>query len=168
MLFITKRQTLVCQSEKLTMNRNTRRGDRRILDNRFKKLPATTAFVTPKQGWIKSIRESLGMSANDLGARLGITRQSVLTLEISESKGRAGMDSLKRAAEAMDCSFVYAFIPNSSLEEFVSKQIEKVVAEKIKKVSHTMKLEGQSVELVDSVYADLLKELQDSSKIWHP
>lgn len=150
------------------MNRYTRTRDRRILDNRFRKLPTPTAFVIPKQGWIKSIRESLGMSANDLGTRLGITRQSVLTLETSESEGRAGMASLKRAAEAMDCSFVYAFIPNSSLEEFVSKQIEKVVTEKIKNVSHTMKLEGQSVQFADSVYADLLKELQDSSKIWHP
>ena len=148
------------------MKQSTRTHDRRLLDNRFKKIPAATVFKAPSQGWIKSIRESLGMSAADLGTRLGIAPQSVLTLEISESEGRARMDSLKKAAEAMDCSFVYALIPNSSLEEFVHQQIEKVVAEKMKKVSHTMKLEGQSAELTDSVYADFLKELQGSSKIW--
>lgn len=148
------------------MRKSTRTHDRRLLDRRFRKFPPVSDFKTPEQGWIKSIRESLGMSAADLGARLGIAPQSVLTLETSESEGRVRMDSLKKAAEAMDCSFVYALIPNSSLEEFVHRQIERIVVEKMKKVSHTMKLEGQSAELTDTVYADLLKELQGSSKIW--
>lgn len=149
------------------MNQANRARNRRILDNRLKKFPKKEEFAVPKQGWIKSIREALGMSAADLGDRLGIARQSVLTLEESESEGRAGMDSLKRAAEAMDCSFVYAFIPNSSLENILHRQIEKVVAEKVRKVSHTMKLEDQATELTESVYANFLKELENSSKVWH-
>lgn len=149
------------------MNQANRVRNRRILDNRLKKFPKKEEFTVPKQGWIKNIREALGMSAADLGDRLGITRQSVLTLEESESEGRAGMDSLKRAAEAMDCSFVYAFIPNTSLENILHRQIEKVVAEKVKKVSHSMKLEDQATELTDSVYLNFLKELENSSKVWH-
>lgn len=149
------------------MNQANRARNRRILDNRLLKFPKKEEFTVPKQGWIKSIREALGMSAADLGDRLGIARQSVLTLEESESEGRAGMDSLKRAAEAMDCSFVYAFIPNTSLENILHRQIEKVVAEKVKKVSHSMKLENQSTELTDSVYLNFLKELENSSKVWH-
>lgn len=148
------------------MQRKTRTRDRRILDNQLQKMPAASTFNTPKMGWIKSIRRSLGMSAADLGARLGIAPQSVLTLERSEIAGRARMDSLKKVAEAMDCSFVYAFIPNSSLEEFVQRQIQEVIKEKMKKVSHSMKLEGQAADLSDSHYADLFQELQDSSKIW--
>lgn len=149
------------------MNQANRARNRRILDNRLKKFPKLEEFTVPKQGWIKSIREALGMSAADLGLRLGIARQSVLTLEESESEGRAGMDSLKRAAEAMDCSFVYAFIPNSSLENILHRQIEKVVAEKMRKVSHSMKLEDQATELTDSVYMNFLRELEISSKVWH-
>ena len=149
------------------MNQANRARNRRVLDNRLKKFPKQEEFAVPKQGWIKSIREALGMSAADLGNRLGIARQSVLTLEESESEGRAGMDSLKRAAEAMDCSFVYAFIPNSSLENILHRQIEKVVAEKVRKVSHSMKLEDQETELTDSVYMNFLKELESSSKVWH-
>lgn len=149
------------------MNQANRVRNRRILDNRLKKFPKKEEFVVPKQGWIKSIREALGMSAADLGDRLGIARQSVLTLEESESEGKARMDSLKRAAEAMDCSFVYAFIPNSSLENILHRQIEKVVAEKVKKVSYSMKLEDQSTALTDSVYLNFLKELENSSKVWH-
>ena len=129
------------------MNLANRARNRQILDNRLKKFPKKEEFAVPKEGWIKSIREALGMSAADLGNRLGIARQSVLTLGESESEGRAGMDSLKRAAAAMDCSFVYAFIPNSSLENILHRQIEKVVAENMRKVSHSMKLENQETDL---------------------
>jgi predicted DNA-binding mobile mystery protein A len=144
-----------------------RARDRRTLDNRLKRLPKKEEFSIPKLGWIKSIREALGMSAADLGDRMGIARQSVLMLEDSESDGKAGMDSLKRAAEAMDCSLVYAFIPNSSLENILQRQIEKVVAERMRKVSHSMKLEDQATELTNSVYSNLIKELENSSKVWH-
>lgn len=148
------------------MRGSMRRGNRRILDDRFKSMPTSFDFQVPQNGWIRSIRESIGMSAADLGARLGVAPQSVLTLERSEVAGRARMDSLKKAAEAMDCSFVYALVPNSSLEEFVQEQTQKVITETMKKVSHSMKLEGQTTELSDSHYNELLLELQDSSKIW--
>ena len=149
------------------MEQESRARDRRTLDNRLKKISKREEFTVPNRGWIKSIREALGMSAADLGERMGITRQSVLTLEVSESDGRAGMDSLKRAAEAMECSFVYAFLPNSTLENILRKQIEKVVAERMRNVSHSMKLEDQSVELTDSVYEALVKNLMNSPKVWH-
>ena len=149
------------------MNKESRIRDRRTLDNRLNKFPQRDEFTAPRRGWIKSIREALGMSAADLGERMGITRQSVLTLEESESDGRAGMDSLKRAAEAMDCSFVYAFLPNSSLENILRKQIEKVVAQRMRSVSHSMKLEDQLTDLTDSVYEALVKDLMNSPKVWH-
>jgi predicted DNA-binding mobile mystery protein A len=127
---------------------------------------AITSFKAPSNGWIRSIRESIGMSAADLGARLGIAPQSVLTLEKSELNGRAQMDSLKKAAEALDCTFVYALIPNSSLEDFVQRQLRKVATEKLKKVSHSMKLEDQEVKFNQSLYAEFLKEFEDSPLIW--
>lgn len=149
------------------MNKETRIRDRRTLDNRLNKFPQRDEFTPPRRGWIKSIREAIGMSAADLGERMGITRQSVLTLEESEQDGRAGMDSLKRAAEAMNCSFVYAFLPNSSLENILRQQIETVIAQRMKSVSHSMKLEDQLAELSDSAYEALVKDLMISSKVWH-
>lgn len=149
------------------MNEESRIRERRTLDNRLNKFPQRDEFTVPRRGWIKSIREAIGMSAADLGERMGITRQSVLTLEESESDGRAGMDSLKRAAEAMDCSFVYAFLPNSSLENILRQQIVKVIAQRMKKVSHSMKLEDQLAELSDSAYEALVIELMNSPKVWH-
>lgn len=149
------------------MNQESRIRDRRTLDNRLDKMPQRSEFTVPRRGWIKSIREALGMSAADLGERMGITRQSVLTLEESESDGRAGMDSLKRAAEAMDCSFVYALLPNSSLENILRQQIEKIIAQRMRNVSHSMQLEDQLAELSDSAYEALVIELMNSPKVWH-
>ncbi len=148
------------------MRKSSRKRDRRILDNRFKAMPPVSAFRAPQDGWIKSIRESLGMSATDLGNRLGIARQSILALEKSESEGRIQIDSLKKAAEAMDCTLVYALVPNSSLEDFVQRQIRKIAAENLKKVSHSMELEDQKVGFNESLYDDFLKEIEDSSLIW--
>jgi predicted DNA-binding mobile mystery protein A len=148
------------------MKRTFRKRDRRILDDRFKAMRGVSSFEVPSHGWIRSIRESIGMSAADLGNRLGIAPQSVLTLEKSELNGRAKMDSLKKAAEALDCTFVYALIPNSSLEDFVQRQLRKVATEKMKKVSHSMKLEDQEVEFNQSLYAEFLKEFDDSPLIW--
>lgn len=148
------------------MRKSFRKRDRRILDKRFKAMPPASTFRVPQDGWIKSIRESLGMSANDLGSRLGITRQSILALEKSESEGKVQIDSLKKAAEAMDCTFMYALIPNSSLEDFVQRQIRKIATENLKKVSHSMKLEDQEVVFNQSLYDDFLKEFEDSSLIW--
>ena len=149
------------------MNKESRTRDRRRLDSRLNNFPQRDEFAVPKRGWIKSIREAIGMSAADLGERMGITRQSVLTLEESESDGRAGMESLKRAAEALDCSFVYAFLPNSSLENILREQIERVIAQRMKSVSHSMKLEDQLAELSDSAYEALVIELMNSPKVWH-
>jgi len=148
------------------MKRAFRKRDRRILDDRFRAMPAASQFQVPQSGWIKSIRESLGMSAADLGDRLGIAPQSVLTLETSEVEGRAKMDSLKKAAKALDCSFVYAFVPNSSLENFVQRQLQEIVKEKMKKVSHSMKLENQGAEFSQSLYNEFVKEFEDSPLIW--
>ena len=148
------------------MGKSSRKRDRRILDNRFKAMPPVSTLRVPRDGWIKSIRESLGMSATDLGNRLGIARQSILALEKSESEGRIQIDSLKKAAEAMDCTFVYALVPNTSLEDFVQRQIRKIANENLKKVSHSMKLEDQEVGFNESLYDDFLKEFEDSSFIW--
>ena len=148
------------------MKRTFRKRNRRILDDRFKAMPPTSTWRVPQDGWIRSIRESLGMSATDLGDRLGIARQSILALEKSESEGKVQINSLKRAAAAIDCTLVYAIVPNSSLENFVQRQIRIIATENLKKVSHSMKLEDQEVGFNGSLYDDFLKEFEDSSLIW--
>lgn len=126
------------------MGRNTATS-RRHLDSRFAQLPKATAFAKPPVGWIRAIRQALGMSATDLASRMGLTKARVLAIERSEATGALKLDTLNRAAEALDCTLVYALIPRKPLDEMVSEQALRVAGEHISAVDHTMRLEDQGV-----------------------
>jgi predicted DNA-binding mobile mystery protein A len=118
---------------------------RESLDARFKAMRPTTDFKPPVRGWIKAIREALGMSAVQLARRMHIKQPSVVALEQSEIKGTIQLATLRRAAEAMNCTLVYALIPNDSLEAIVQKQAHRVARRRLQSVEHSMSLEDQGV-----------------------
>jgi predicted DNA-binding mobile mystery protein A len=145
----------------------TRALARHALDERlaaWRKAPAA-----PQRGWIRAIREALGMSPADLGARLGTTRQAVALLEKSEADGSIRLGSLRRVAEALDSSLVYALVPNGSLEEIVDRRARSVASRQAERVRQTMLLEDQLVD--DSVdkkrlIEELTEELKNSPRLW--
>ena len=119
--------------------------------------------LLPKQGWIRSLRTSLGMTLDVLGQRLEITSAGLSKLEKSEANGTITLNSLRRAAEALDCELKYALVPSASLEEMKHKQALKKAREQMQSVSHSMKLEAQEVDassqqlLLDELVKDLLE-----------
>ena len=98
----------------------------------------------PPSGWIKAIREALGMPAAYLAKRLGIVPSSLSRLETSEADGTITLSSLRRAAEALGCELQYALVPKQTLEQIIATQADKVAHERIKNVAHTMALEAQA------------------------
>ena len=44
---------------------------------------------SPRGGWVRAIREALGMSGAQLAARLNVTRQTIKDLEHSEATGKS-------------------------------------------------------------------------------
>jgi predicted DNA-binding mobile mystery protein A len=68
-----------------------------------------------------------------------------VALEQSEIKGTIQLATLRRAAEAMNCTLVYALIPNDSLEAIVQKQAHRVARRRLQSVEHSMSLEDQGV-----------------------
>jgi predicted DNA-binding mobile mystery protein A len=108
-------------------------------------LPQAQAFARPPAGWIRSIRQALGMSASDLAARMRISKERVLAIERSEARGSLNLGTLNRAAEALGCTLVYALIPKKPLEETVRDRALEVAAEHLSAVNHTMRLEDQGV-----------------------
>jgi predicted DNA-binding mobile mystery protein A len=99
----------------------------------------------PVHGWIRAIREGLGLTATQLGHRLSITQPSVVALEASEAAKTIRLSSLERVAAALNCTLAYALIPNESLEEAVHSRVNKLAEERLRRVEHTMLLENQSV-----------------------
>jgi predicted DNA-binding mobile mystery protein A len=119
---------------------------RRNLDRRFATLGRPNQFAAPRSGWIRAIREALGMSSAALGHRLGVSAQAVRAMETSEVEGRIRINTLRRAAEAMDCVFVYVILPKTSLETVVQRQATKIAEGQLTATSHSMALEDQATK----------------------
>ena len=119
---------------------------RRELDRKFTKADLGPLRTRPRSGWIRTIRVALGMSQRTLADRLGVRPPSVTKLEKSEADGRITIGKLEEVARALDCTLVYALVPNSTLQETVTQQARLVAAETLGYVGVTMGLEDQTVE----------------------
>jgi predicted DNA-binding mobile mystery protein A len=146
-----------------------RRAARRALDRRLPGLrEAVKASTIPKGGWIRAIREALGMTAADLGARMGLAATTVLSLESSEREHRIRLNSLEKVADALDCDVVYALVPRGPLEQVVHDRARRVAATRLDLVGHSMLLEDQQVG--SAARADQLEDetraLIDAPDLW--
>lgn len=100
----------------------------------------------PRSGWIRSIRNALGMTAAQLGRRLGVTPQAVLDTEKREASGDVTLTQLRKTADALDCELFYALIPRRSLAETVRERARMVAIEEVEELSHSMALEDQQTD----------------------
>src|SRR5271156_1569787 len=120
------------------------------LDHRFQKLGLAKQYVPPVRGWIRAIREALGMTTAQLATRLGIKQPSLVALEQSEAKGTIELATLRRVAEALDCTLVYALVPNKPLETTLRDRARAFARRRRAPVEHSMLLEDQKVMAKDA------------------
>jgi predicted DNA-binding mobile mystery protein A len=118
---------------------------RHSLDARFAALKPVARFRSPVRGWIKAVREALGMTSAQLAKRLQVKQPTVIAFEQSELKGTIQLNTLRRVAEAMNCTLVYALVPNDSLETTIREQARKVAEGRMQSVEHSMLLENQGL-----------------------
>ena len=126
------------------MNSNKRIARQR-LDQRLLALKPVSRFAIPSKGWVRAIRDALGMSRLQLGVRLGVKQQSVEDLETTEVHGTIQLKTLRKVAEALDCTLVYALVPNSSLENTVQTRASDIARKELARIGHTMDLEAQGL-----------------------
>ena len=137
---------------------------RASLDERFKEFGAVSRYTAPVRGWAKAVREALGMTTAQLAKRLGVKQPSVVAIEQSEAKGTIELATLRRVAEALDCTLVYAFVPNKPLEAMVRDRARLFSRWRRGPVEHSMLLEGQAVKGKDS--DKRLDEIMRESNPW--
>ncbi len=118
---------------------------RQQLDERFAALPPTERLAAPARGWIKAIREALGMSSEQLARRLGVKQPTLAAIERSEARGSIELATLRRAAEALDCTLVYALVPNRKLATTVKERAHTIATKRLQAVEHSMLLENQAL-----------------------
>jgi predicted DNA-binding mobile mystery protein A len=139
---------------------------REALDRRLIPMGPTSRYAPPRLGWIRAVRDALGMSAANLAIRMGVSGASVRSLEENEMAGGIRLSSLQRAATAMDCALVYAFIPNESLQETVRRQAQWVLQQQIRRVNQTMALEAQEAETLQTSREAQLQQIVGSRQLW--
>ena len=127
------------------MKSSKRNIARQRLDERLSAFRPESRFTVPPKGWTRAIRDALGMSALQLGTRLGMKPQSVADLERSEAHGTIQLKTLRKAAEALDCTLVYALVPKSSLEDAVQTRAREIARRELARIGHSMDLEAQGL-----------------------
>lgn len=120
-------------------------------------------------GWIRAIRDALGLSTRQLADRLDVSGPAVTGWEASERAGTIQLDTLRRVAAAMECEVVYALVPRGgSLEAVVLERAEQAALFELNRLNTTMRLEDQGLDAprLKAALVDLTRTLQDSGRIW--
>ncbi len=152
------------------MRAQERASARKQLDKRLNILQNVDILARPPRGWIKAIREALGMTTAQLGKRLGVSQPRVIGIEKAERSGSITLESLERAAHALDCRLVYAIVPRKKLEILVGDRARELAKKRLRATSHSMALEDQRVDEADEL--EHLKRLvqklldQPGSTLW--
>jgi predicted DNA-binding mobile mystery protein A len=104
----------------------------------------------PAKGWIRAIRDAFGMTAAQLGERMGVSQPTVQGLETSEADDVIQLKTLRRAAEALGCELVYALVPKASLDATYTAAAQTLARRELARIDHSMTLEDQAVADADA------------------
>lgn len=122
---------------------------RTALDRQTQAMQTAAAEIRrPSKGWLRAIRDAIGMTRSGVANRMDISRQSYTALEQAEADRSITLKSLDRAAEAMDCEVVYFLVPKQHHGGTFTAlaQDHDPALRQLKKTEHSMALEGQAVD----------------------
>jgi predicted DNA-binding mobile mystery protein A len=139
---------------------------RELLDAHFEEWQPLRRLARPPRGWIRAVREALGMSAAVLAERLGITPGAVIRLEQSEAGDRIRLETLRRAADALGCDLVYLLVPRRPLTAVVHERAREVARWQVAAVDQTMRLEDQATDDTRSLEEQVARRLLERGGLW--
>ena len=134
------------------------------LDAALKRLTPLKTLAVPGKGWVRAVRDAMGMSARQLADRMDVNQQRIARIEQDEKQGKLTLNTLQNAAEAMDCEFVYGLVPKESIERAIKKQACCVAAKRMSRSNQMMRLEQQELtnEEKKKVLDELVAEIVDT------
>jgi predicted DNA-binding mobile mystery protein A len=119
---------------------------------RLKQLAATldkfsnaNQTTRPVRGWLRAVREALGVSQQQVASAAKVKRQSIIGFEKAEARDRITLRNLRRVADAMGCELIYVIVPKSgSIEDLAEQRTRSEATKRVLSVEHTMALENQA------------------------
>lgn len=143
---------------------------RKHLDQRLAPLRRAEGMARPPRGWLRAIRDALGMTTAQLARRIHVGQSRIPRLEQAEVEGAVTLKTLRQAAEGLGCTLVYALVPNEPLDSMLRKRAVEIADSQIARTHQTMKLENQALTRRDleaergRLVKALLKE--DPRRLW--
>ncbi len=137
-----------------------------------KKLASCAKSVEPpKDGWLKVIRTTMGMTSRQLAERVGVTPRRVTAIEHGEVDRSIKLETLGKVADALGCELHYVLLPKHG--GTLLERVERLAFEKAKTIVSRsgchMSLEGQlEQEEMDLQVRLLAQELlhQSLKRLW--
>jgi predicted DNA-binding mobile mystery protein A len=139
---------------------------RDLLDAHFNEWQPLRKISRPPHGWIRAVREALGMSAAVLADRLDVTPSAVIRLEQSEAADRARLETLRRAADALGCDLVYLLVPRRPLNTVVRERARELAHFQVAAVEQTMRLEDQATGDTRELEERIARRVLESGDLW--
>ena len=119
---------------------------RKHIETRLAPLRERPELARPPRGWIRAIRDAYGMTTRQLAKRMGKSQSVIVEMEKGEARDSLTLATLRNAAEALDCTLVYALVPNAPIEELCRKRARMVASQRLSRASHSMALEDQGLD----------------------
>ncbi len=130
------------------------------LDRKLATYGKASELDRPTIGWVRTLRQSLGMTLEQLGKKLGVTKQSVRHLETREASGAITIRALEEVAKAMDMKLVYCFVPHEGdLMQWIEKRARAMATDIVMRTARNMQLEEQQVS-----YERLHKDIEEQTQ----
>ncbi len=120
-----------------------------------------------RNGWINYVRSVLGIKLSTLARLAKTTASTVQQAEKREAQNKVTLETLRRMAHAMDCEFVYAFIPKKEVKELVNDRAYTKAKRILARADTHMILEDQKVKQdFDERVQRLANKLIETGDVW--
>ncbi len=127
----------------------------RLLEQKLNRFYRLREIPRPTYGWLRAVREALGLTLESVGRKTGNSRMEIQAFEKSEARSRITLASLEKVADAMGCELVYAIVPKSgTVTELAEKPARDEARDRVTAAEHSMALEGQAVGRVEEKIND--------------
>ena len=138
---------------------------RRAYQKKFDTLKKVVIEIPP-QGWLRTIRELLGMTTTQFAKKIGVSQPRVFNMEKNEKKLK--ISTMEKIADSLNCDFVYAIVPRENIDDIIYNQAKREALKILKNVNRNMGLENQSIDS-EELLEDVIKELLNGNiaRIWN-
>lgn len=150
----------------------TQRLKRRQIDEVLATARTLQHLLTTRSGWIREIRDAIGMTGAQLARRMQVAPAAVAQFEKREREGTITLESLRKCAHALDCELIYVFLPRTTLTQMVDQRVHAHARHSVESVDRTMGLEGQATgkQYKREQLARLVAEYEETPPrdLWNP